>query len=488
MIPVILSGGSGSRLWPLSRKQYPKQFLKLNSNQTLFQETLGRVAQCGLKSPVVVCNENHRFIVTDQLSDAGHNAQAVFLEPFGRNTAPAIAIVALRMLAEGKGDETLLVLPADHVIQDTAVFNQALLKAKPFAESGSLVLFGVPARSPETGYGYIKAAAELTTGVSGAYSVDSFIEKPDLVNAEKFVSEGGYYWNSGIFLFKVKSYLEELKKYEPSIYEQCQLSISRSILDENCVLIDSSSFKECPENSIDYAVMEKTQHACMISLDAGWSDVGSWESLWDVQEKDENSNVLRGDAYTRNSSNCLIHSESKLVAVVGLDNVAVIETKDSVMVINKSQTQDVKNLVNDLVVRKRAEAEKHSYVHRPWGTYESIDNGPRFQVKRITVKPGASLSLQMHHHRAEHWIVVTGTALVTCDGREFLLSENESTYIPIGSTHRLVNPGKIPLELIEVQSGAYLGEDDIERFEDVYGRANSVAQDSVSVAEIVELV
>ncbi|MHC5350591.1 mannose-1-phosphate guanylyltransferase/mannose-6-phosphate isomerase [Metapseudomonas furukawaii] len=468
MIPLILSGGSGSRLWPLSRKQYPKQFLALAGENTLFQQTVERLALEGLEPPLVVCNEAHRFIVTDQLADIRSEAQSILLEPFGRNTAPAVAIAALKLLEEGR-DELLLVLPADHVIDDVQTFHLALERARLAADRGALVLFGVPATRPETGYGYIRTAAgvELPDGV---LPVERFVEKPDLPTARSFVEEGGYYWNSGMFVFRASRYLEELKRHEPSIYETCQVALARSEQDLEFIRIDPASFEHCPDDSIDYAVMERTDRACVVPLDAGWNDVGSWSSLWDVQRKDGAGNVARGNVVVQNSRNCLVHSEHKLVALVGLEDVVVVETKDAVMVAHKDRVQEIKQLVGRLVDESRPEAEIHSRVHRPWGSYDCIDEGGRFQVKRITVKPGASLSLQMHHHRAEHWIVVSGTAFVTCDDKQFLLSENQSTYIPVASVHRLANPGKIPLELIEVQSGSYLGEDDIERFEDVYGR------------------
>ena len=472
MIPLILSGGSGSRLWPLSRKLYPKQFLALTGSATMFQQTLKRLALEGMGKPIVVCNEEHRFIVSEQLAAIDCKAQSILLEPFGRNTAPAVAIAAMHLLAEGR-DELLLVLPADHVIEDLQVFHTALGVARKAAEQGEMVLFGVPAERAETGYGYIKTGGAKSGLAAGVLQVEQFVEKPDLATANAFVAQGDYFWNSGMFLFRCSRYLEELQRHDPDIYDTCQLALSRSKADLEFIRIDPGSFECCPDNSIDYAVMEKTDRACVVPLAAGWNDVGSWSALWDVQDKDNNGNSHTGDVVMHDSHNCLVHSQSKLVTLVGLDDVVVVETKDAVMVAHKDRVQDVKQLVNTLTAEGRTEAQNHCQVYRPWGSYDSIDSGNRFQVKRIVVKPGASLSLQKHHHRAEHWIVVSGTARVTCDEKSFLLWENQSTYIPIAAVHRLSNPGKIPLEIIEVQSGSYLGEDDIERFEDVYGRTNT---------------
>ncbi|WAJ38966.1 mannose-1-phosphate guanylyltransferase/mannose-6-phosphate isomerase [Pseudomonas sp. GOM7] len=473
MIPLILSGGSGSRLWPLSRKLYPKQFLPLTGSATMLQQTLQRLAPEGMHKPIVVCNEEHRFIVNEQLAAIGCEAHSILLEPFGRNTAPAVAIAAMHLLASGR-DELLLVLPADHVIEDRAVFHQALEVARKAAEQGEMVLFGVPAERAETGYGYIKTSPMGDELPDGVLPVERFVEKPDLATAQSFVAQGDYFWNSGMFLFRCSRYLEELQRHDPDIYDTCQLALSRSKSDLQFIRIDPSSFACCPDNSIDYAVMEKTERACVVPLAAGWSDVGSWSALWDVRNKDANGNSLSGDVLVHDSHDCLAHSQSKLVTLVGLQDVVVVETKDAVMVAQKDRVQDVKQLVNAMTREGRSEALNHCQVYRPWGSYDSIDNGNRFQVKRIVVKPGAQLSLQKHHHRAEHWIVVSGTARVTCDDKTFLLWENQSTYIPIAAVHRLANPGKIPLEIIEVQSGGYLGEDDIERFEDVYGRSDNV--------------
>ncbi|BAP41434.1 mannose-1-phosphate guanylyltransferase/mannose-6-phosphate isomerase [Pseudomonas sp. 21LCFQ02] len=472
MIPVILSGGSGSRLWPLSRKQFPKQFLALTGEHTLFQQTLERLVFEGMEEPIVVCNKEHRFIVNEQLAALNLDTQAIIMEPFGRNTAPAVALTAMLMVNEGN-DDLMLVLPADHVIEDQKALQRALALATIAAERGEMVLFGVPATKPETGYGYIRSTGDSLLP-EGVRRVQSFVEKPDEKRAKEFVEAGGYYWNSGMFLFRASRYLEELKKHDPDIYDTCVLTLERSKQDAGSIDIDEATFACCPDNSIDYAVMEKTQRACVVPLSAGWSDVGCWSSLWEVHEKDNQGNVTKGDVVLQDSRNCMIHGNGKLVSVIGLDNIVVVETKDAMMIAHKDKVQGVKQMVNTLNERGRSETQNHLEVYRPWGSYDSVDMGGRFQVKRISVKPGASLSLQMHHHRAEHWIVVSGTAQVTCDENVFLLTENQSTYIPIASVHRLKNPGKIPLEIIEVQSGSYLGEDDIERFEDVYGRTDSI--------------
>ncbi len=473
MTPIILSGGSGSRLWPLSRKLYPKQFLALTGEQTLFQQTLQRLSIEGMQPPVLVANQEHRFIVHEQLEQISQQAQLLLLEPFGRNTAPAVAMAALQLMAEGR-DELMLVLPADHVLDDQQAFRQALALATVAAEKGEMVLFGVPADRPETGYGYIRGKADgaLPEGVA---RVANFVEKPDALRATEYVKSGDYYWNSGMFLFRASRFLEELKQHDVDIYDTCLLALERSQRKDGEIAIDPATFACCPDNSIDYAVMEKTSHACVVPLSAGWNDVGSWSSIWDVHDKDDAGNVISGDVLLEDSRNCLVHGNGKLVSVLGLDDIVVVETKDATMIAHKDRVQDVKKLVNRLDEQGRSETQNHCAVYRPWGSYDSVDMGGRFQVKHITVKPGAQLSLQMHHHRAEHWIVVSGTARVTCDDREFLLTENQSCYIPMTSVHRLANPGKIPLEIIEVQSGTYLGEDDIERLEDVYGRSDAVA-------------
>ncbi|MHA6494144.1 mannose-1-phosphate guanylyltransferase/mannose-6-phosphate isomerase [Pseudomonas borbori] len=474
MIPVILSGGSGSRLWPLSRKQYPKQFLALTGKDTLFQQTIKRLQFDGMQAPVLVCNKEHRFIVQEQLKTQQLTTQALLLEPFGRNTAPAVAIAAMKLVGEGR-DDLLLILPADHVIDDQQAFQNALKVATTAAEKGEMVLFGIPASRPETGYGYIKSVAddELPEGV---VRVERFVEKPDEARAREFVASGEYFWNSGMFLFRASRFLEELKVHDADIYDTCLLALERSKIEGDQITIDAATFACCPDNSIDYTVMEKTTRACVVPLNAGWNDVGSWSSIWDVHNKDENGNVIKGDVVVHDSHNCLVHGNGKLVSIIGLEDIVVVETKDAMMIAHKDRVQDVKKVVNQLDAQGRSETQNHCQVYRPWGSYDSVDMGGRFQVKRITVNPGATLSLQMHHHRAEHWIVVSGTAEVTCDDKVFLLTENQSTYIPMTAVHRLSNPGKIPLEIIEVQSGGYLGEDDIERFEDVYGRSDVAAR------------
>ena len=467
MIPVILSGGSGSRLWPLSRQQRPKQFLPVIDDMTLFQSTLQRLQGLdGLEAPLVVCNEDHRFMVAEQLRQLDLTNQGIVLEPVGRNTAAAIALAALKVeLVEP--DAILLVLPADHVIRDQGAFHKAIAQAEQEARKGSLVTFGIVPTHPETGYGYIQAGS----GSGEASPVKRFIEKPDLKTAEKYLASGEYFWNSGIFMFRADAYLRSLGDFQSEVLNACKAAMTEYSDDGDFVRVEAESFAKSPDISVDYAVMEKTDHAVVVPLDAGWNDVGAWSAVWEVGSKDNSGNVVRGDAILHNASNNLVYSEKRLVSLVGVDDLVVVDTKDATLVAKKDQVQHVKEIVNLLKAEERPEAVIHREVNRPWGSYDSIDNGSRFQVKRITVKPGAKLSLQKHHHRAEHWIVVQGTAEVTCDDDVFLLTENQSTYIPLGSTHRLANPGKVMLELIEVQSGSYLGEDDIVRFEDQYGRS-----------------
>ncbi|NRP56644.1 MULTISPECIES: mannose-1-phosphate guanylyltransferase/mannose-6-phosphate isomerase [unclassified Marinobacterium] len=461
---VVMAGGSGSRLWPLSRSLYPKQFLPLAAEQTMLQATLSRVKGLSGSEAMLICNEEHRFIAAEQIRQLGVKAE-ILLEPVGRNTAPAIALAALEATAKGD-DPLLLVLAADHVIQNEAEFRSVVSRAQPLAEAGSLVTFGIVATGPETGYGYIRRGTEQGDG----YTVAEFVEKPDLELATSYVASGEYYWNSGMFLFKASRYLEELEKFRPDILEACKQALSETKPDMDFVRINEHAFAACPDESVDYAVMEKTDSAVVVPLDAGWSDVGAWSSLWEVTDKDTDGNAVRGDVMTYYTQDCLIHSTNKLVATVGLKDVVIVETKDAVLVADKNQVQDVKKIVEQLKAEGRTEHQLHREVYRPWGKYDSIDNGERYQVKRITVKPGAKLSVQMHHHRSEHWIVVSGTATVRRDDEEMLVTENESVYLPVGSVHSLHNPGKIPLELIEVQSGPYLSEDDILRFEDIYGR------------------
>jgi mannose-1-phosphate guanylyltransferase / mannose-6-phosphate isomerase len=468
IVPVILSGGSGTRLWPLSRELYPKQLLPLVGKETMLQDTLRRLE--GLEhvaEPIIVCNEEHRFLVAEQLRQIGVKPAAILLEPAGRNTAPAVALAAATALQEREQgeDPVLLVLPADHVIRDAGAFQAAVAAGEKLARDGKLVTFGVVPSHPETGYGYIRAAAR-----DGAAAVQQFVEKPNTALAEEYVASGEYYWNSGMFMFTAGRYIEELRTHRPEIVTQCVAAVAGAKADLDFIRVDRAAFEECPSDSIDYAVMENTAHAWVVPLDAGWSDVGSWSSLHDACEADSAGNVAVGDVLIEDASNCYLFSESRLVAAVGLADCVVVETKDAVLVAPRDRVQDVKLIVERLKAEGRYETSLHREVFRPWGSYDSVDQGDRFQVKRIVVNPGAQLSLQMHHHRAEHWIVVQGTARVTRGDDTFLLGENESTYIPMGTTHRLENPGKVPLHLIEVQSGAYLGEDDIVRFEDTYGR------------------
>lgn len=466
LIPVVMAGGSGTRLWPLSRALYPKQFLPLVGDDTMLQATIKRLHGLPITAPLTICNEDHRFIVAEQLR-ASNALGPIILEPVGRNTAPAIALAA--HVAQGQsedGDPLLLVLAADHVINDSAAFQAAIRAALPLAEQGKLVTFGIVPTSPHTGYGYIKAGNVHDAG----FDVAQFVEKPDAATAEGYLASGDYYWNSGMFLFKASRYLHELAQYRPDIATACQAALANTSNDLDFVRIDAAAFAACPNDSIDYAVMEKTSDAVVVPLDAGWNDIGSWSALWEVDAKDDNGNAVRGDAVVQDSRNLLIQGGERLIAAVGLEDVVIVDTKDALLVAAKSKVQQVKQVVDQLKAAGRSEFKIHREVYRPWGKYDSIDNGGRYQVKRITVKPGAKLSVQMHHHRAEHWIVVSGTAQVTNGERTILLTENESTYIPVGVIHALENPGKIPLELIEVQSGPYLGEDDIVRFEDKYGR------------------
>ena len=465
MIPVILSGGSGTRLWPLSRSQYPKQFLPLVSDYSMLQETLLRVVEFpGLQAPIAVCNEDHRFILADQLWQLDIRPKAIILEPFGRNTAPAVAMAAL---SAESAEDVLLVLPADHVISDQAAFHAAIKTAQLFAEQDKLVTFGIVPTAPETGYGYLKVGDSLG---DNAFAVAAFVEKPDLNTAEVYLASGDYLWNSGMFAFKAGVFLNELQKFNPKMLQICRDALAAAKADLDFVRLDKEIFADCPSDSIDYAVMEKTDAAVVIPMDAGWNDVGSWSALWQVTGKDESANAIKGDVLTVDTKNSFIHSCNKLVAVIGVTDLVVVETDDAVMVVAKDRVQDVKAIVDRLKADNRAEAQSHRKVFRPWGHYDSVDSGERHQTKRIVVKPGAKLSVQKHHHRAEHWVVVKGTALVTKNGENILVTENESLYIPVGVVHSLENPGVIPLEMVEVQTGSYLGEDDIVRFQDQYGR------------------
>jgi mannose-1-phosphate guanylyltransferase/mannose-6-phosphate isomerase len=466
IIPVILSGGAGTRLWPLSREMYPKQLLALAGKHTMLQDTASRLAGiAGARPPIVVCNEAHRFTVAEQIRALGLTASAILLEPAGRNTAPAVALAALQA-RQIEPEATIVVAPADHVIRDPRIFQAAADVAAGLAEEGKLVTFGIVAHAPETGYGYIRRGE----GKGPAYPVAQFIEKPPLDVAAQFVASGDYYWNSGMFVFKAARYLAELAEFAPDILEASQAAFKSARTDLDFVRIDKGEFQKCRSESIDYAVMEKTRDAVVLPLDAGWSDVGSWSSLFDALPADEEGNVLQGDVMVYDTHDCYVHSTSRLVAAVGMDDHIIVETKDAILVAPKGRVQDVKELVAIIKNSGRSESSLHREVFRPWGSYDSVDSGERFQVKHLSVKPGGILSMQMHHHRAEHWIVVEGTARITCNDKVFLLSENESTYIPIGATHRIENPGKLPLHIVEVQSGSYLGEDDIVRFEDNYGR------------------
>lgn len=466
MKPVILAGGSGSRLWPKSRAALPKQFLSLTSNNTMLQDTITRLNGTNAESPIFICNDAHRFLVAEQLRQKNIHHGGILLEPVGRNTAPAIALAALHAIKNNE-DPILLVLAADHLIQDNIAFHHAIEKAEKLAEEGKLVTFGIVPDQPHTGYGYIKAGSKLGEG----FEVADFVEKPELATAKGYVDSGSYFWNSGMFMFKASRYLEELAKYSSEMLDVCKRAIDTETPDLDFIRVDHDTFAACPDNSIDYAVMEKTSSAAMVPLNAGWSDIGSWTSLWETAEKDENGNVTVGDTILANTKNSYVNAEQRLVSVIGLEDVIVVETKDAVMVAHKNDAQSIKAVVNKLKAEKRPEFEFHREVFRPWGSYDSIDSGDRFLVKHITVNAGEKLSVQMHHHRAEHWIVVSGSANVTIEGKTTLVTENQSVYIPIGAVHSLENPGKIPLELIEVQSGAYLGEDDIVRFSDRYGRA-----------------
>jgi len=531
LIPVILSGGAGTRLWPLSRELYPKQLLPLIGDRTMLQQTVLRLEGLGASAPVVVCNEAHRFLVAEQLRQLGIEPRAVVLEPFGRNTAPAIALAAHAALGtqaaaaaargregassgdalggEPDADPVLLVLPADHVIKDVPVFHEAVRTALGPAEQGQLVTFGIVPTAAETGYGYIQrgapvgvrdgsapaaaggtgfapaggggaaaarggspsgSAAAILPGADSVHRIARFIEKPSAERARELIASGDCYWNSGMFMFRARRYLAELARFAPEIAQVCEAAFRGAKADLDFTRIDAKAFEACPSDSIDYAVMEKTSDAVVVPLDAGWSDVGSWSALHEASERDGRGNVARGDVIIEDCDRCYLYSESRLVSVVGLKDHVVVETKDAVLVAPRSRVQDVKKLVAKLKERGRYEHSLHREVFRPWGSYDSIENGPRFQVKRLKVKPGATLSLQLHHHRAEHWIVVSGTARITRGDEVFLLEENQSTYIPIGVRHRIENPGRIPLHIIEVQSGSYLGEDDIVRFEDRYGR------------------
>ena len=468
LYPVILSGGSGSRLWPLSREHYPKPLLPLVSEKSLLQETATRLdGMPGIGDVMCVCNEEHRFLVAEQVAQLGKTPTTIILEPEGRNTAPALTLAALYLMQQ-EPDAMMVVMPADHVMTDQPQFVEAVKAGIEHAAKGDLVTFGVVPVGPETGYGYIKR--NNTLEASGAYSVSEFVEKPDQDTAEQYVNAGDYYWNSGIFLMSAARWLEEIGRFRPDILHSCRASMMQGAQDSDFFRVDRDTFLECPSESIDYAVMENADQVTVVPVSAGWSDVGAWSALWDVCPHDSDGNVVQGDVITSDTHNAFLFAQHRCLATVGLDDVVVVETADAVLVAHRDKAQDVKNIVSQLKEKDREECRLHRRVFRPWGSYEGIDAGARFQVKRLSVKPGASLSLQMHHHRAEHWVVVKGSARVTCGDSTFILHENESTYIPIGEKHRLENPENIPLEVIEIQSGSYLGEDDIVRFEDIYNR------------------
>ena len=467
IIPVILSGGSGTRLWPLSRKLHPKQFIELMGKTTLFQEAVLRLPE-SIENPLIICNEEHRFLAAEQLRKINKEPKNIILEPVGRNTAPAIALAALKSIKESE-DAILLVLSADHLIQDMDKFHQAIALATKQAEQNKLVTFGIVPNKIETGYGYIKANISKNKNY---YDIDEFVEKPDYKTAKKYVDSGGYFWNSGMFMFKASVYLSELEKYEPEILSACQKSCQTEFYDLDFIRLNEQEFLKCPSQSIDYAVMEKTKNASMVILDANWNDVGSWTALWDSQVKDNNDNLVVGDVILDKVSDTYVHSTSnRLVSVIGLSDLIVVDTQDAVLVTNKEHAQDVKNIVEKIKKSGRLESDQHRKIFRPWGYYDSIDRGEGFQVKRILVNPGQKLSLQKHNHRSEHWVVVKGKAQVTCGEKTFQLIENQSTYISLGKVHRLENIEDTPLEIIEIQTGSYLGEDDIIRIDDDYERA-----------------
>ncbi len=463
--PVIMAGGSGSRLWPLSRSAFPKQFLALDNNNTLtmLQATFERIEGLSPSEAIVISNEAHRFIVAEQIR-SGHHKARIILEPSGRNTAPAIALAAFKATEHGD-DPLLLVLAADHLVKDKKAFQESLKAAVEPARKGMMVTFGIVPTAPETGYGYIHRGKSIDCE-SNSFKVKTFVEKPELSLAEQYFKSGEFYWNSGCFMFKASAFLNELKVYSPEIYSCCKEATKETQEDPDFVRVSEEEFLKCPDDSVDYAVMEHTDKAVVVPMKAGWSDVGSWSALWDVSEKDENGNVIHGDAITKNSSNCYIYAPNKLVASVGVNNIVVVETKDAVLVADKDSVQQVKKVVEHLKAESRAEYREHREVYRPWGKSDAIDGGDRYKVNRITVQPGKKQSLQMHYHRAEHWVVVSGTAKVSSNGEEKIITENQSLYIPVGVSHKIENPGKVPLELIEIQSGSYISEDDVVRIEE----------------------
>ena len=472
LIPVILCGGTGTRLWPLSRASYPKQYWPLSGDgeATLLQQTQQRLEGLdGLAQPLLICNEDHRFIVAEQMRQIGVDPQAILLEPIGRNTAPAVTVAALQATSQGE-DPLLLVLAADHLIRHADQFRKAIDAGRSAAEAGRLVTFGIVPTAPETGYGYIEAAETISNSELKDVPIARFIEKPDQITAQQFLSTGRFTWNSGMFIFRASAMLAELDRLVPEVVSCCRAALDQDTADLDFLRLEREAFAKCPNVAIDVAVMEQTTLGSVLPLDAGWSDVGSWSALWETSDRDENGNVLQGRVIAQDSQNCYLRSEHRLVVGLGVDNLVVVETDDAVLIADRSKAQTIKTIVKQLEDDGSPEGKAHRKIYRPWGNYTGITEGNRWQVKRISVKPGASLSLQMHHHRAEHWVVVKGTALVERDGEKHLVGENQSTYIPMGCKHRLSNPGRIPVEMIEVQSGEYLGEDDIVRFEDRYGR------------------
>ncbi|MCL2894648.1 mannose-1-phosphate guanylyltransferase/mannose-6-phosphate isomerase [Brenneria tiliae] len=472
ILPIIMAGGTGSRLWPMSRELYPKQFLRLHGGRSMLQETIVRLEGMETQKPLVICNEEHRFLVAEQLRQINQLANNIILEPVGRNTAPAIALAALSVTVDGD-DPLLLVLAADHVIKNSEAFCQAVGHAIPYALKGKLVTFGIVPSGPETGYGYIQRGEELGSERTRVFRVQRFVEKPDFPTAQQYIENGEYYWNSGMFLFQAKRFLSELDKFRPDILVACQNAIGKSLKDEqqDFIRVNRDAFINCPDVSVDYAVMEKTNDGIVVPLNADWSDVGSWSALWELSNKDDEGNAIAGDVFKHNVSNCYINTDEKLVAVIGVDNLVIVNTKDAVLVVDKSQVQDVKKAVEFLKKNGRCEYRSHRESYRPWGRNDTVVNTTRYNVNRVTVKPGGKFSLQMHHHRAEHWVVLSGTAKVTLNDKTYLLTENQSTFIPIGVVHMLENPGMIPLELLEIQSGSYLGDDDIVRIKDHYGHS-----------------
>ncbi|KYP95428.1 mannose-1-phosphate guanyltransferase [Sodalis-like endosymbiont of Proechinophthirus fluctus] len=465
LLPVIMAGGIGSRLWPMSRELYPKQFLTLHGDHSMLQETVLRLEGLNTRQPLVICNEEHRFLVAEQLRQIDKLSQNIILEQVGRNTAPAIALAALSAIVYGD-DPLLLVLAADHVIEDEKAFHRTIQQALPYASNGNLVTFGIVPSAPETGYGYIQRGKEQNDAV--VFQVHRFVEKPDRATAERYVASGEYYWNSGIFLFRAKKYLSELAKFRPDILTACEKAIELPQADSNqeFIRVNKGEFITCPDDSVDHAVMEKTADAMVVPLDAGWSDVGSWSALWEGNQKDDRQNAFTGDVFLHNTANCYINTDEKMVAAIGVNNLVIVNTKDAVLVVDKDEVQDVKKVVEYLKKHARSEYRRHQESYHPWGNNDTVVNEAHYNVNRITVKPGGMFSLQMHHHCTEHWVVLSGTARVTLEDKSYLLIENQSTFIPVGSVHSLENPGKIPLELLEIQSGSCLCEDDIIRLRD----------------------